>query len=839
MPAFTGPRLERYEELKVLRRFIGAEEYKKQVAKLEKAQKVIEKRAEQAEARREAKRVQREREAKIRREEKKAQRRADRTILARVVVPVGSAIDGPEVYAVAERIHTLSPREFRLRFYVNGVPYEHGDLFKESALYNDLRDARTRRIHEAIRHFYTWTYDGPSIFNVDWSGVEWPLSARLEVVISSSSQPLVPRRLRQAFADGAVHCVADPLAKMWEGYADNCESEEARKKALRTARQIRAFGAKYPNGIPEGKPMEEIARMARRHVVITDIFNNAVLEYNKRSTHKFYLFNARENHVEVGHICFGGKAQVVSKEEMEQIVAAHETRYAENGEFYMFEGINDNKRCVRSAYGAWRVADPLHDIYDEHNKENGISEYGFDAVRFPDVNHFLKRSALVNSVPVKLSDDVPTQHHDLKAAYTQHALTLRFEGFMGKVQQWRNVENMPIADVLKRLCICEFVVTENAHPLLLKLGLTVGSVQVLPSPEIKMFIEMGVSVRLVNAVFGSKTDINYGESIMTEKAYATWAGCLSHDKAKKEYNFRGSRAWACHLAHLYGRENVRFNHGENITVLVDKKHNFNKHHVLAFITSYTRINIIEALMKIKTPCAVVLDGIYHCDESAELPSAFRSKPLKTIEYYGEGWYADMGVTGVTFPPADVDLLSNCVLAGQGGCGKTHSILTDAGFNNVLYVVPQHMLGQGIGTKYGARYTTIHRLVGIECQPLKASEVAPAVCLIDEMTMIEASWIEKAIAMYPETLFFVAGDVARTAKGLMWFQCRNGKPGEFSDIWNGVGFGLKTYTHDRRSRDEELKTAKINLRVEMLRRFTDGGYSDAQRVADWIPKRIPL
>lgn len=57
MPAFTGPRLERYEELKVLRRFIGAEEYKKQVAKLEKAEKVIEKRREVAEARREAKRV--------------------------------------------------------------------------------------------------------------------------------------------------------------------------------------------------------------------------------------------------------------------------------------------------------------------------------------------------------------------------------------------------------------------------------------------------------------------------------------------------------------------------------------------------------------------------------------------------------------------------------------------------------------------------------------------------------------------------------------------------------------------------------------------------------------
>jgi hypothetical protein len=535
-PTFTGARLEKYQELKVLRPYIGKDVFEKEVARLVKAQAAAVARsaaaAAAAEARRAAKEAAKEAAKAARRAAAAALRRqAKEGVIARVPVPVGSAIDGEDVYAVAQRINAINPTAFRLRFYANG------ELLKESTLFESLSGARTRRVHEAIRHFFTWTYDGPSIFSFTREMVEWPLSARLEIVISNASKPIVPKRLQQRFADGAVQCVADPLASMWERYAANSESEESKKKALRTARQIRAFGANYPKGIPEGEPMEAIARIAQRRVVITDIFNNVFLEYNKRSNKTFELHNARENHVEPGHIVIGGKADVVSAAEMNNIAVEHQMAFEKNRDFYMFEGVNNNERCIRSAKGAWRVENPLHDIYEKHNKENNISDFGIDAVKHSEVNRFLKRAALVNSVPVKLSDDVPTHHHDLKAAYTQHKLTARYEGFMGKIHQWRNVENLTKTYVnpvslfrgLDGPAIAEFEVLSNRHPLLLKLGLVAGSIHVLPSPEIKLFVELGVRVRLINVVFGSKVDITYGDEIMKAKAYATWAGCLSHD----------------------------------------------------------------------------------------------------------------------------------------------------------------------------------------------------------------------------------------------------------------------------------------------------------------------
>ena len=94
-------------------------------------------------------------------------------------------------------------------------------------------------------------------------------------------------------------------------------------------------------------------------------------------------------------------------------------------------------------------------------------------------------------------------------------------------------------------------------------------------------------------------------------------------------------------------------------------------------------------------------------------------------------------------------------------------------------------------------------------------------------------------IYKNTLFFVAGDVEQTEAGRLWFQCRNGKPGQFSEIWDGAGFNLKTFTNDRRSKDDQLKTLKLRLREEMVHVFTDGGHEDAQRIGDWVAKHYKV
>jgi hypothetical protein len=197
---------------------------------------------------------------------------------------------------------------------------------------------------------------------------------------------------------------------------------------------------------------------------------------------------------------------------------------------------------------------------------------------------------------------------------------------------------------------------------------------------------------------------------------------------------------------------------------------------------------------------------------------------------------------------DETLLGNCILSGQGGCGKTYSILTDGGFHNTLYVVPQHTLGVENSKQHSVRYTTIHKLIGAEsrneagklitCRAWKDEHVMPAVCLIDEMTMIDGAWISKAIEMYPHTRFYIAGDVVRHNGKIIAMQTRSGKPGMFNKVFD-CGMAIKYFTTDRRSLDDGLKSMKLAIRAEMLRLYTDGEVADSMAIASWVKQHYKV
>jgi hypothetical protein len=643
--------------------------------------------------------------------------------------------------------------------------------------------------------------------------------------------------LAQKFRDGAIHCILDPLAGLWRKMGENSESEASRKRCFQIMRKLEGLKEKYSEGVPESD-MEEVAKIACRKVVIKDLFGGVFREYNTTSTKTFSWTNTRENHCDIGGLILDGNCEVVEREEFDKIYKESKNAWWSDKKVFMIEGDSD-VRCIRSDVGAWRLRNELFDVYEEANEEMGIKEYGLDCIKYKDLNEYIKEACVVNSWPVMLNESVAEGHKDLKAAYTQSKMTKYYQGFLGKIQQFRRLN---IVDGVREFLVghvgifrCQ-VVCENE--LLKKLGL--GRLITLPSPELIWFIDHGVKLAIVSGVFGSTFDIEW-EGLMdpvgdVKKPYAMWAGCLGHENLKKTYRFHGTRLWASHLRAL-GYE-VYYDDGI-ISVKIDKDFCYTKHHIFAFVTSYTRIAMLEAMSKFKLEnlVGVVLDGIYYKDECPDIGDMFRDKPIVDFEGTDRGWYSDSIVNDSFMPELeDMKLLSNCILAGQGGCGKTYSILNDKGFVNMLYVVPQHTLGIENAKQHSVNYTTIHRLVGIDCLRWKYAE--PSVCLIDEMTMIEGDWIEKAIKLYPRTLFFIAGDVVMSKRGLVAFQCRTGKPGMFNKIFNGE-LPIKTFDTDRRALDNELKEFKLILRQKMMELYTDGEEKDALVLSEWIKRNYKV
>lgn len=664
------------------------------------------------------------------------------------------------------------------------------------------------------------------------------LNSAFHIVLLRSTK--VPsKKMQQAFREGEVHCVIQPLVDLWMGMSKNSESEASMKRCRQIANKIKKLEEVYPDGVPEDK-MDEVAKIAQRKLIIHNVLGNESAVYNQKSTKMFHFTNTRANHLEKNYLTLDKQFQSVTPEQMEDILYQHN----KDKKFYIYNGDIKNgiPQSIRSIDGSWAVFHPDYQLFQDFSKAHDIPSYGLNNIAYPEVGAFIKESRIINSAPTPLCDEPNDLDGvvlvDIEKAYTQHASAPIYKGFLGHIQHWRNLRGMDAGFITTHLGIFQFLV-QSTIPLLDKLGITVGLTYTLPSPEIEYMMSLGLQITLLAGCWGSRFDIQYTPAMLekvtgseTERRYCTWAGKLGSDNSITNFTFKGSKEWAGHLKEEMGEDNILyFEDMELIVAKIPKKTNYVKHHILAFITSYTRQHMIKLMMSVTGELVkVVMDGLYFRGDLPE-PTVPHHNNQKLKEHPGfrSAWYypseVDTSDWALYVPTFD----GNCVLTGAGGTGKSYSVMNDRGLINVLRVVPTHELGG-----MGGRYTTIHKLIGEQCTPYKQEWGEPGITFIDELTMIKKEWIEKAIEMYPNTLFIIAGDI----EGEQWFQCRSGYPGHFQDIWLGIGWRHVSYEQDYRATGQ-LITFKKQMREEMKRIFHDGNKADTIRMNIWVKKNYPI
>lgn len=691
----------------------------------------------------------------------------------------------------------------------------------------------TSQIEDASRTkpadiFYNLVY--PYLFQYRTGVFENENVKEARIIIARHTENIPAERLSQIFRDGGdIHCAIDPLISLWEKMEENSESPASIKRCRQVVNKLKGLRMMYPNGVPENM-MEEVARSAHRCVVIHDIIGNEYMRFNAKSPKTVYLTNTRENHLEVGHIALDKQFQQVSKIELNTIIKEHE----KDGVFCHYGGNfrDADYQSIRSVRGAYAVYNEDYSIFQEFNKSLGIRHYAIQAVKNSELNGFLKESRIIHSAPVALCSQPNelegVKQMDITKAYTQHKYASYYQGFLGHIHQfsklscdWKFIES--------HVGIYQFIVKNEPCDLLKKLGLRKGESYTLPGPEILYFIkEFGLAIQLKAGAWGSTFEIEYPKEMLENRRYCTWAGKLGSDKNKNTFQFRGSAEWAGHLKAELGNDCVfYYKEYDMIVVDVPKTSYYTTHHILSFITSYTRINMLNAMSKVKGELVkVVLDGLYYRGEleSYNVPHS-NEKDVISHTGFGDGWYTTSSFDNRSLAEYNPSFDGNCILAGAGGTGKSWSVFNNKSLIDPMYVVPSHMLGRKMRNKNNCNYITIHKLIGLDCSPYRESNRAPSVLFIDELTMMESEWLEKAIKLYPESLFLIAGDVDKK----QWYQCRNGHPGQFSKIWNPIDWRYVMYEKDMRSQDDELRTLKENVRKVMREVFTDGGQEDASRM----------
>jgi len=655
-------------------------------------------------------------------------------------------------------------------------------------------------IHDVTETFTSYKQFRKFILEVSGLPYDAPINDLSGRWIALAPSTITAKQITQMFRDGEVHCVFSPILTKLNAMLDSTDSDSRKKRLAQRIAAIHKYQQQY-DFVPEDK-MEEIYKVAGFKMTRYDVMNNETVVYNKDGkVGALRTKNTRINHID--ETVIDCDYQIVSVERMKEIYElVKDSHYEIDGNIK--EGVPIK---LRTLTGAYKLENPIADACVAFDNEIGIPNYRLNAIKNPELNDFIKAGRIINAWTCDINGGDAEACADMPAAYTQFKKCEFYNGFMGHIQQFRSGE-FSLEFIKNHIGYYRITITGGIDWLMSKVGFTVGGSYVLFSQEILYYASIGVTFTSDVGAWGSKFDFEFPESMLENRMYCHWAGRLGMEHTHISTTFPCDAEFASHLACDYKIFYYR-EHGL-ATIQTPCENVYTSHHIFGAITAYTRIQMIEAMRQFEPTqiCRVVMDGIYYNGAKPAGLEWFKNKPGRVSASYSNPWYENC-VQFVAEPMTHI--LNNSVLLGQGGAGKTYSILNDKGFIDVMYVAPTILLADSMHKKYNCRNVTIQRLVGIGCVPYCKENQSPSIILADEITMYQREWIDLIYSMYPESLLLFAGDIDLNGHA---YQCTMNINGVENPVWIPTNVDVIRYENDYRSKDEALKDLKLRIRSQM-------------------------
>ena len=445
------------------------------------------------------------------------------------------------------------------------------------------------------------------------------------------------------------------------------------------------------------------------------------------------------------------------------------------------------------------------------------------------------------------------EHIDLKKAYAQGDKCFAYEGYLGKITDFRKTDKIEglgiyminniqyngdprLMDIIKRMKI---LYNENAYP----------------SPELKYYKSIGIDFDIVMGCYGTRLDIDFSwrrvnakkeAEVWTEEDeldyedmssnlgmyqkdedtgtsyYVKWYGCCMKLTTKDRYSFSCKDIEFAKLCTSYDEADmpdIRYNEYREEGVLeYQKKKAYHSAHIAAFIHSYSRLSIVEQLTRFKNidnVLAVQVDGIYY-DKGAEVDintKIFSKKPgnknlqhitsecyvektdYQLVDFEAGGYFENCGGKPIAMGRKNNKVE---VHSGAGGTGKTYHNITDNGLIMPLFVAPSWKLARNKKKEFGIDSSVFFYL--LDDDPDKYTPILRYynTLIIDEISMLSNECKKKIMKRFKTHKIIFCGDIGYQLPPI------EGKPFKIGK--------LPEINHNHNYRCKCDKLAKILLRI---------------------------
>lgn len=587
------------------------------------------------------------------------------------------------------------------------------------------------------------------------------------------------------------------------------EEEQSKKKpnkstASRYGRileKITELEAKYPNGVHQNN-IDEVCNTLQIDITIEKPLcdqSYIVCKSMKKALKHFKFINTRVNHVE--QFVLNDKANRTSRNTLLELKEA----FTKDKKYHTYTKDSTGINRIFTIDCVHGIFQNMSDTFAEFEEATGLNNCKIDDIDDKILSEFIKEGTHYNGTrDFKLKrhleldeeqqlfcetkfnyqiDDV--YHIDMKKAYAQFKLCKYYEGFLGKITDFRKTDSIQGVGLYY---IHDLIIPSGTFKTYNDTLKIYFSHNVYTSAELNFLKNKGCSFKIAYGCWGVKPiDFEFNDAMLDEKNedgntyYALWTGkCDSHHLTKKMW-VNGDDTMASLIAETTTGKVETFENGE-ICVSYNKDHNYHLGHVTAFITAYQRLNVLEQLEHIDydTVIRVCVDGIYTEKEVTVLKNAFRHKNEiedKTFEnvqgpsYISHLMEEDIDICYHLRHYGDaVERKHNAkeLHLGAGGNGKTHKNLTDNGLVKMLYVAPSWKLARNKREEYKCDVSVWARLftqnskdpTKILHDPQQVSKIKMFynVLLIDECSMMTEHQKLKLFELYGDMKIIFCGDL---------------------------------------------------------------------------------
>tara|TARA_Y100000004_G_C8941290_1_gene424340 strand:- start:304 stop:2172 length:1869 start_codon:yes stop_codon:yes gene_type:complete len=357
-------------------------------------------------------------------------------------------------------------------------------------------------------------------------------------------------------------------------------------------------------------------------------------------------------------------------------------------------------------------------------------------------------------------------HIDLKKAYTKGSECIKYQGYLGKITDFRKTDRIMGLGIY-RIYNIKF----NGNPLLKKLGV-LHEYNSYTSPELEYYKELGVDFKIDMGCWGTSADIDFGDDYtkgMYQKQngtshYCKWYGCLMKCTKTDKYNFYCKNIQDAGLNAWDEDCDIKYSEYFNIGILeYKKKRAYHSSHIATFIHSYCRISMLEQLRKIpmENIVAVQVDGIFYKGD-IEIDELFVKKEGKSLKYIqGYETYVEDDCCAISDYDDLPDNRENNrveVHTGAGGCGKTHNNLVDKGLINPLFIAPSWKLARNKKSEYGIDSSVFYYLLSDDPDAWRPISRYYNTIIIDEISMLSNEGKKLILQRFKKHKIIFCGDI---------------------------------------------------------------------------------